>query len=406
MSDERNDAGQFTSGEVLTGEAGLEHDAGYKPMPAAETEDQPEYATAREAADALAEQEQPATDVVVYLDQTGERVDERETIKLERAGADLAAYESQVADHRASSIDSTFAEAVDKLRAEATRDNPALAEELGLDKEAVAAKPVEEKQAAPQSDQPGPYDNIEGLAPETREALKTNPQLRQFLETNAAEKEQAVQHLKDAVSHNQTFGQAAILALAPELGQVPLERWAEGINMIAQADPARGQQLATMFNNVAALNQRQQLLAHYDQQQRAQIENQQFESQIKAEDARLIDMAGGEKAANEATAAMLAYLGESGVPHSEMLNTFRQNPVLQTAEARLVIAKAAKYDAMMKSAKAIPSRPVPPVQRPGVYAPRASGPTAEINALLGQMDGKSQAQQLKLARRIIELKAG
>ncbi len=239
------------------------------------------------------------------------------------------------------------------------------------------------------------------MAEDTKLALK-NPQVRQFLETNAAETEQAVQHLKDAVSHNQTFGQAAILALAPELGQVPLERWAEGINMIAQADPARGQQLATMFNNVAALNQRQQLLAHYDQQQ----QQQQFETQIKAEDARLIDMVGGEKAANEANAAMIAYLTENGVPRNQQLNVIMQNPVLRTAEARQTVWKAARYDAIMNAPKAIASRQVPPIQRPGVYQAKASGPQAEINGLYREMDGKSQAQQLKIARRILELKAG
>ena len=44
----------------------------------------------------------------------------------------------------------------------------------------------------------------EGAEPETREALK-KPQVRQFLEANAAETDQAVQTYKAAVDYAHTF---------------------------------------------------------------------------------------------------------------------------------------------------------------------------------------------------------
>jgi hypothetical protein len=400
MSDERNDAGQFTSGEQLTGEAGLEHDAGYKPMPSAEKEEQPEYATAREAFDSLPEEAQPEPTPIVYHNlETGELADQKETVKLERAAQDLASYESQVVDNRASSISSEFADMVDQMRADAIKDNPKLAEELGI--EPPAPKPVEQKaeQIAQKSEQPDPFDSVEGLEEETREALK-KPQVRQFLEQNAAETEQAVQSLKAAVSNSHTFGQAAVITVVPEFAQYPFEQWPALASALKQAGDPRGMQVENLLSNVAALNQRQQVLEYHQQHQ----QQQNFETQVKAEDARLIEMVGGEKAANEANAAMITYLTENGVPRNQQLNVIMQNPVLRTAEARQTVWKAARYDALMNAPKAIASRQVPPVQRPGTYVPRATGPAADIKALQRQLDSTaSESQQLKIARQILQL---
>ena len=55
---------------------------------------------------------------------------------------------------------------------------------------------------------------------------------------------------------------------------IPLERWGEAIQIIAQTDPARGKQLAGVFQNVAAIQQHQA----EERQQQAAVQRQQFEA--------------------------------------------------------------------------------------------------------------------------------
>jgi hypothetical protein len=66
----------------------------------------------------------------------------------------------------------------------------------------------------------------------------------------------------------------AILAIAPELQSVPLDRWKEGIQILSQANPARGQQLGSLLNYVSQVQGAQ---AQWQQQQ-AQVRRQQFEA--------------------------------------------------------------------------------------------------------------------------------
>ena len=407
MSEDRNEAGQFT--EPLTGQAGVEAVHGYVPMPSAEPPEQPASDLDTEVARLRASRpaEEPLEKLQYLKLDTGEPAPENETLTIEKAADNLSNYRTQQHLEKAKSISADFAREVDKMRADALAANPKAADELGLSKEEIAAakaaKAEEATQAEPavmeakqESAEPDPYDLIEGLEPETREALK-KPQVRQFLETYAAEGEQVKQAYTDGLNNAHQFGQAAILALAPELAQVPLERWGEGINILAQSDPVRGQQLATMFSNVAAIAQRQQVITHHQQQ----VARQDFENHVKSEDARLVEMVGSEKAANEANQALINYLGEHGVAKNQMLSMVVQNPVLRTAEARQTIWKAARYDALMNAPKAVATRQIPPVSRPGTSSGnRPSGNMAKIQSLQAQLETAKGNAALKIAAQL------
>jgi hypothetical protein len=405
MSEDRNEA---TATEL--GREGVEAEFGYVRMPEQETP--PESSTTLQAEierrKASRQLEDPIEKIEYLQLDSGEKAPENETVTIERAAADLTAYHNQQIDNAAKSISSDFAKAVDKLRADALEANPKAVDELGLSKEEVAAakavkteEAVQDEPAAMEAKQapsePDPYlDAIEGLEPETREALK-KPQVRQFLETYAAEGEQVKQAYTDGLNNAQQFGQAAILALAPELAQVPLDRWGDGINMIAQADPVRGQQLATMFSNVAAIAQRQQLVTQHEQE----TARQNFESHVKSEDARLVEMVGSEKAANEANQALINYLGEHGIPRNQMLSMVVQNPVLRTAEARQTIWKAQKYDELLKSPARAAPKPLPPVTRPGTASHgRGNSNASTIEGLERQLASAKGNAAVKLAAKL------
>ena len=99
------------------------------------------------------------------------------------------------------------------------------------------------------------------------------------------------------------------------------------------------------LNRVGQIAQQQAAV----QQQQAHVAQQQFVNHVQAEDARLVEMVGSDKAAAEANQALVTYLTEHGIPQNQMVDIVWQNPVLRTAEARQTIWKAAKYDAIQKA---------------------------------------------------------
>jgi hypothetical protein len=280
MSEDRAENGQFTAAEPLTGQAGIEADLGYTRMP--EDEAPPEAKSdIRAEVEKLQASRVPADDPVVPIEYariaTGEKIPLNETISLEKAATDLSTYHAQQAEEARRTDDADIARYVDGLRAEALEANPEIAKELGLSKEEVAAAKAatdEPKQdatadtqkstAAAQEASDDPYADVEGLEPETREALK-KPQIREAIEREINKAAETQQAYSAGLQSAQQFGQAALLALAPELAQVPLERWGEGIQILARSDPARAQQISQMLGNVAAINERQQLVTHYEQ---------------------------------------------------------------------------------------------------------------------------------------------
>ena len=318
MSTERNDAGQFAAAEEPKfGLAGVEQSMGYTEMPGLSPPDvEPEYSTAREAMDAMPPDPEPEeVEPATYRNlATLEPSDPRHTLTETRAGNDLVEYEGMVGDSRAKSIDSTFAEMVDRMRGDAVNGDAKKAEELGLEPPAEQkAKPTDFSdikttedviklqtedpsrfQAWQAAQQPDPYADVDGLSEEAKQALRV-PQVREAIEKQFNEAETVKQAYSAELNSANQFGQASILAIAPELGQVPFERWAEGINIIAQSDPARGQQLAAVFNNVAQINERQRLIQHHQQQQ----QHAQFEAAYRdysAKSDEVLGMTRAEKA--------------------------------------------------------------------------------------------------------------
>ena len=92
----------------------------------------------------------------------------------------------------------------------------------------------------------GPHNLINGLI---------ERQVREFI---AAERQNAIAESTQARDTAHAFGQAALLAVVPELSHLPIEQWAEGLNLLAEVDPGRAQSAVNLLGRVGAIQQAQQ----------------------------------------------------------------------------------------------------------------------------------------------------
>jgi hypothetical protein len=430
MGDEtpRNESGQFASSEPLLGREGIEADLGYKPMPEPEDRPEPESDIKAEV-ERLQASRAPADDPVVPIEyqrlDTGEKAPTNETVDLDRAAKDLSTYHGQQADEMRRTDDVNLTRYIDGMRAEVLEANPEIAKELGLSKEEIAAaKAAKAEEASPSefndaaraemakqaTEEPTSddiYSNIEGLEPETREALK-KPQVRAFLETNAAETDQAVQSYKTGLQTAHSFAQAAVVTLVPELAQIPPEQWAPIANALKlQGDP-RGQQLERLLSNVANVSQHQQVIAHHEQAQR----HYQFET-LRQEYGKQSEQVLGPMTPAEKYAMaedLVSYLGEYGLNREQVLQEAKTNLAFSHPAFNALAKDALKWRAQQKAVRAVPVRGnLPPVTRPGTSFHRSSGDnSSQIAALQKQVASLTGDKAARAAAKLqaLQRKAG
>jgi hypothetical protein len=394
----RSEAGQFASAEPLTGIDSVEEAQGFTRMPEA-VEDRPEPTSdiMSEVKNLQAKREQSDTDIVdlAYRRPDGEPSPPNLTVPLDKAVSDISEYHKLETEGARRVDDLTLAKHVDSLRAEALADNPDIARELGLSAEEVAAAKAAEAEAkgeeptaaikAEQTAEPAaddPYSDIEGLEPETREALK-KPQIRQAIENEINKAAQTQQAYTVALQQGQQVARATIAALAPQLDGIALEHWPAAIQAIAQADPVRGKLVADTLSNWSQIQERQQLVDHHQQQ----VSRQNFESYVKSEDARVEQLAKAEGIAVD-NAKIVSYWESQGVSRNQFVQFCINNPAAASAEGRLMVLKAQRYDEMMKAPKPKATRDLPPVTRPASSAMHARGDSSstKIASLQKQLE--------------------
>lgn len=383
MSETRNEAGQFTSSEPLTGQLGVEADMGYTPMDGPQDHPESESDLRTEAAK-LAEsrvQADPLIDLGYRQTADGEPTPPNKTVSLEKAAADMSSYHQTIDEDVRRVDDAQLARYVDGMRAEVLADNPALAKDLGLSEQEVAAAAAAkaeaegekteaikaEKNVEPTDD---PYADIEGLEPATREALK-NPQIRTAIEkefTRAAETQQAY---TTALQQGQQVARATIASLAPQLNDMPLELWPQAIQAIAQVDPVRGKLVVDTLQNWNAIQQAEQ----QQQQYQTHIERQRIEAWGKGQDAEVMKAVGNLSPVQkqEFVNDTLSFFQSNGVQRDELAREVERNPALRSKSFQLMAWQAHQYRQLQKAPKAIATRDLPPVTRPGTSVHRSSG---------------------------------
>jgi len=319
------DSGQFTAPtEQLFGREERLVDAGYTPKkdPAPAT---PDYSSdpdgLRQAAAALA-YERAETDntplTPADLLELTERP-EREALSIKQATEERTAAAADISRFVDGVDLATFAEEIDAKRDAVVQGDPEKAKALGLDE-----VPKDPKLSRAEKAEAAEIDGMDGLDAETKRALKI-PQVRQAIEQEITKAEQATQAYSQGLEHANTFSHAAILAIAPELQGIPLDRWQEAIPMFAQVDPARGQQLGTMLQYVGQIQAAQQ--------QAAAQQKQNLSKWVMAEDAKLEAMVGKQTNAERAQFAddLVAYASELGVSRADLVGAIEAQPVLRSA---------------------------------------------------------------------------
>ena len=359
MSDTRDEAtGQFAAEpEQLFGKAGIEHDAGYVPMP--EEKEEPEELTAREAAEILAAQSHTAeSDIQTYTD--GVNLPDNVTMTVEQAAKALT--DAHEADAKQAELDKDEAirKEVDELR--------------GVKPEA------EEGSKQPAQEAQSPKDGE--LDPEIEKAL-SNPKVKEAIAAQINEAESVRHTYSKAVDTANDFACASFIENFPEIAGLPLEQWEGALAAMAQREPDRFNRAVGTLNRVVQLQAAQQ----QQQQQRAAVERQQFEAYSKEQDAIFADKTKDIPAAQMRAieAELPKMLKEYGADARQFLEAIGNQSAFPRAAAERIMVDAAKYRLLIQAPKAVAAKNLPPVHRPGVRGAITSSRDGDISSLDGRL---------------------
>jgi hypothetical protein len=377
MSESRDEAtGQYTSAEPLYGQAGLEHDAGFEPYKE-EEDGNPDELTIREATAQRIEDSTPESEIRTY---TGvSELDDNATLTIEQA-AKIAA-DSREADAAQAEIDETakLQKEVDELRG---------AEPAKADKPEVEAQPVRDGELDPELEQ-----------------ARNNPKVRDAIQQQIGESEQARQAYLQNLDAATKIAQTSFVSQFPEFQGVPAEQHGAVLAAIQQQSPERFAQIHSAVERTAGLFAQQSA----EQQRQAERERSAFQSYASTQDSVFAEMMKSETPAQMRAieAEIPAMLKSVGVDPLEFLKAGSESRFLRSAAAQALLVKAAKYDLMQKAPKAIPARSVPQVVRPGISARRAvSDDVSTFDNRLSATGNIKDATAMLIAKRASRARSG
>jgi hypothetical protein len=349
------------STERAYGEEGLERAAGYVPHVDEFKPEEPGELTKEEAAEERRKQNGEQKMVYAHVTNLPANV----TLDLDQAVTMLA--ESREADKAQAELDGTKAAQaeIDKLRGE---------------------KPA------------APAPQIESEA-DVEKAL-ANPKIRDAIAERVTAADTQRTRYEAAVVDAGKFAIASLFHEFPEMENVPLTNWVSTIQAMHQREPARAQQIITKLQAVGRVETALgQLKA-----QKTEREQTEFKQYAAKENARFTELTKGisarEMAAIEAHVPKM--LAESGANVKQFLDAVSNQTTFPRASAEALLVKAARYDLLTKAAKAMPTRDIPNVQRPGFAGPRvdrADVGLAQLSAKLSKTGNLKDAAALLSARR-------
>lgn len=379
MSDENRDSttGQYTPAEPAFGREGVEREAGYVPFKEETAADDGELSVA-EAAEQLGEQCGTA-EVNVRTYSAIDDLPENVTLTAEQASKMLT-------DERAAAENAAAEAEAEKIRNEVD--------------ELRGVKPEAEAKAA----EPEPQPVKEGeLDPEIERAL-TNPKIQAVLSAQTAEYEAARQQHLEAANGAVAVAQAAFMSQFPEFAHIPAENLGAAIQAMQQQDPARAAQIAATIQRTAHIFEQQKAA----NQQEEHAKQTKFAEYVKVENTKFDTLVKGESPEfmKAVPALIQEALAEYGVDAGEFAKLLGgSDALLRSAAAQRLLVDAAKYRQIAKAPKAIATRALPPVQKPGARQPSVSSNEVTIQSLERQFDrATTTEQQLRLAARISGLK--
>jgi hypothetical protein len=379
MADEPNAA--------LTGAAFDLANAGFTPMPdPAKKPDEEaigsDSASLREAAD---RRSGPRGEVIVreYTDARGKPAAANEAISLERAGRD---YAGAIAADKAAMESQTSAELVartDALRADALARDPDTAKFYGFEPPEGKIDPDEPDKSRPvkaanEHDNARDNDATTRLDPELEKALR-HPQVRQAIEETIGEAEKVRQSYIDGLGAATQIAQVSFASQFPELASVAPEQLPAALEQMSRQDPAKFARVQAMIATTEQLFAQQQ----HESRRQTELTQRNFRNYARSEDSRLETMLKSEppEIQRAVSAEIMASAKSDGVGEAELFRLFNSEPLMRSAVFQRMMYDAGKYRLMMKAKDAIATRPVPPVQRPGMARTPAEREHADLRTL-------------------------
>jgi hypothetical protein len=339
--------------------------------------------------------EQPLIDRGYVDVATGERTAPNKVVSEKEFARDLAKVHQDEAEAAQQQHDAELANQIDNARIEFNlNNNPELRAQL----EAAQQQQTQPQQPAQQPAQQS------GIHPDVEAALQ-NQHVRQAIEAELAQVEQARQQYAAVTMQNVQVAAANLFASYPELRGLAPNQFDTALHVIQQRDPARHAEIATHINQVAQIYQ----AAQQAQAQAAQIQRARFDDYAKQQDKLFDDTAEKEHGKEKVNAAKKAVLeiaeSDYGISKEEMAHLWQTQPLMRTAAWQRMVMDATLYRMAKKTATANPVRTVPPSQRPGAGGMvQSSGDDGEI-ARLTQRVNRSGSMKDMAALRLAKMRA-
>jgi uncharacterized protein YmfQ (DUF2313 family) len=341
---DRDESGQFTSGEPLTGLASVEAEAGYTPLPEAPVPE-PEGLTVADAAAELEAQrnQTPLNNELIRTYSDGNDLESKygtpkETVTAERAAKDLSELRDQEAAEEKGAEAKALRDKVDGVRDDVAKK--------GFEAAAEANASTETESEA------------------SLERALSHPRIKEAIESQIGEAEKVRTTYSQSIDMANAHARAMFIAPFPEIAQLPLDQWEPALAEMARQQPARFARALGTLQSVARIQQ-QQVQQH---QQHEQLERQKFEAFSRKESAKFDEMVKGESKETRRAVedAILDSIRDYGGESAEFLELFKSTKLLNSSVMQRMLWDAGKYRQMQKAPKPVPSREIPKVSRPGV----------------------------------------
>jgi hypothetical protein len=401
MSDEnRDESGQFTAEpEPKFGLEGVEAEAGYTRMPdPAKEEDWSYDGPERDAAEIFAAISEPAPETVeiFYQNPDGSKKDPNLTVTPERAADDLTAYHGDREADMAALLGKEFAAEIDKLRADRIK-TAADAEHFGVPlPKAEKTAPVDGAETA--THEPDAFDGVEGLAEETKQALR-QPQVREYLESTEREHTHVREAYTAGLENARISHLASLAEVVPHLANLPPAQFERALATLSQVDPPAFERAMNILGRTNQIVQAQ----HQAHQHQTQLARQHFERYSREQDVQFYSAIG--KTPDEVDGrGIVKNLESLGLTREQITHHWQNNPLMRSAAGQQVLyewseMKAEKARASDWRGKA--ARSVPPVQRPGTARAAGEVTSENIQSLdraLSKSGSIKDAERLLMAR--------
>ncbi len=404
MTDRDPESGQFTSAEPLFGREAELADAGYSlpPTPEATSND----LTPEEAAESVASSPDEVVkvdyldgegNVLPLYDEEGIPVEGAEALSIDQASALLSEMHTTASDSSAKSVSDDFAAQVDRLRADAIKADPKLAEQAGIE------PPAEDGVKIDSGKEPIPDLSAINDEAKLEEALRAHPKVKEAIDAEINATAAVRSQLQNDISQSTALMLSMIADQLPELANTPQQQWPAIVAEWQRTNDPR-------LHKAIALDQKAGNLlnvARQEMQRQSESANKAFEAYAKAEDARFAEVWKNDspETQREVQQGLLKFFKSEGVPEDVFLHAYKTDPVLRSAAGQKFMYQAVKAMQELERIRSAPAKAtakqLPPVNRPGAAPLRVNGGAnlASLNARFNQSGSVKDAAALLAASR-------